>query len=95
MENAGELINKLQYLNLKALWLNKNPVAEDQEMKEFVDRKTRIEIYNSVFTKNTTAWGIKYAHSRNLEYANTALNSQVYVLNLDGRNIFNSDIQVF
>lgn len=29
LSNAEELISKLQYLNLKVLWLNGNPVAED------------------------------------------------------------------
>ena len=28
LENPEELISKLQYLNLRILWLNDNPVAE-------------------------------------------------------------------
>jgi hypothetical protein len=30
LENAQELIAKLQYLNLKILWLNGNPVAKNE-----------------------------------------------------------------
>ena len=54
LENPDELISKLQYLNLKVLWLNGNPVADNEKIKEYVNSKTRIEMFNSKFTKNCT-----------------------------------------
>ena len=64
-----ELIGKIQYLNLKVLWLNGNPIANNEQILEYVATKTRIEIFNSKCTKNCTEWGLKYANFRNLKAA--------------------------
>lgn len=42
LENVQELINKIQYLNLKVLWLNGNPLENDSAILEFIDKKTRV-----------------------------------------------------
>ena len=42
----AELISKIQYLNLKVMWLNGNPLEKDATLREFVEGKTRIELYN-------------------------------------------------
>ena len=42
----AELISKIQYLNLKVMWLNGNPLEKDAALREFVEGKTRIELYN-------------------------------------------------
>ncbi len=51
---------------MKVLWVNENPVEESEKLADYVQNKTKIEIYNSKFTKNCSTWGIKYAHNRNL-----------------------------
>ena len=94
LEKADELIMKLQYLSLKALWINGNPVADDPDLKNFVDKKTKIEIFNSKFTKHCLGWGLKFAHSGKLSEANDPDNTKTKVLNLDDRNIFEVDIAV-
>lgn len=91
LENAEELINKLQYLNLRVLWLNGNPVASNSDLRTYVENKTRIEMFNSKFTKNTGDWGIKFAHSKKIKYANEVDKQSIYVLNLDNRNIYEVD----
>ena len=42
LENVEELISKLQYVNLRALWLNGNPLADNEELTQYVATKTRI-----------------------------------------------------
>lgn len=68
-DKVDEIIKKLEYLNLKVFWINENPVAESEKLLEYIENKTKIEIYNSKFTKHCTPWGLKYAHNRNLEFA--------------------------
>jgi hypothetical protein len=74
LENVCELINKIQYLNLKALWVNGNPFSSAPELLEFVEKKTRIELFNRKFTKQATEWGVKYAHSKNVNFADITTN---------------------
>jgi hypothetical protein len=92
LENVQEIIHKVQYLNLKVLWLNGNPLADDPALKDFVDHKTRIEVFNRKFTSQCTVWGIKYAHSRSINFADSTPNNEIYSLNLDSRNVFNVDL---
>lgn len=42
LQNVEELIGKIQYLNLKVLWLNGNPIANNEQILEYVATKTRI-----------------------------------------------------
>ena len=71
LENPDELISKLQYLNLRILWLNNNSVAENEKLIEYVDTKTRIEMFNSKFTRHCTEWGLKFAHYKTIAGALT------------------------
>ena len=75
-------------------WVNDNPVAESEKLQEYIDAKTKIELYNSKFTKHCTTWGVKYAHDRNLEFAYDPVLEHVFQLNLDDRNIFAIDLTV-
>lgn len=93
-DKIDEIIKKLEYLNLKVLWINDNPIADSQKLSEYVETKTKIEIFNSQFTKHCTAWGIKYAHDRNLEFAYDPILEHVYQLNLEDRNIFAIDLAI-
>lgn len=95
LQNAEEIINKLQYLNLRVLWLNGNPVADNADLRTYIQNKTRIELLNSKFTKNCGEWGIKYAHSKNIAHASNTPKHEIYTLNLDNRNIFAIDLSVF
>lgn len=92
LENPDDLISKLQYLNLRVLWLNGNSVAQNEKMVEYVNTKTRIELFNSKFTKHCTEWGLKYAHYRKVADASNIENGKIYTLNLDDRNIFIIDL---
>lgn len=95
LENAQELIAKLQYLNLKVLWLNGNPLAKDQQLNLWIENKTKVQLFNSKFTTHCTEWGLKYAHSRSIAYARDTPSAEVNTLNLDDRNIFKIDIALF
>jgi Leucine-rich repeat (LRR) protein len=94
LENVGELINKIQYLNLKALWVNGNPLTSAPELLEFIEKKTRIELFNRKFTKQATEWGVKYAHSKSVNFADITTNGEIYKLELDGRDVFNLDLTI-
>lgn len=89
------MIAKLQYLNLRILWLNDNPVADSEVLAEYVEKKSRIEMWNSKFTKHCTEWGLKYSNYKSVSAAANTENSKVYVLDLDDRNIFNIDQSLF
>lgn len=52
-------------------------------------------MYNSKLTKHCTAWGLKYAHNRSIEFAYDPVHQHVYQLNLDDRNIFCVDLTIF
>lgn len=92
LENPDDLISKLQYLNLRVLWLNGNSVADNEKMTEYVNTKTRIELFNSKFTKHCTEWGLKFAHYRKVADASNIENGKIYTLDLDDRNIFKIDL---
>lgn len=94
LQNPDEIISKLQYLNLRILWLNNNSVANDEKLREYVDTKTRIEMFNSKFTKHCTEWGLKYAHYKTIAGAYTE-NGKIYNLDLDDRDIYNIDVYLF
>jgi hypothetical protein len=59
-----------------------------------VESRTRIELYNSKFTKHCSEWGVKFAHSKTLNFANNADKHNIFTLNLDARNVFNIDIGI-
>ncbi len=83
---------KLQYLNLRVLWLNGNSVANHEKMIEYVNTKSRIELFNSKFTKHCTEWGLKFSQYRNVTSAAEIENGKIYTLDLDDRNIFIIDL---
>jgi hypothetical protein len=89
------LIAKLQYQNLRVLWLNGNPVAYNETLTQYVNNKTRIQLFNSKFTKHCTVWGLKFASLKQARAASTTENGKVYTLNLDNRDVFNIDISLF
>lgn len=78
----------MQYLELKVLWLNGNPIEDSEALAEFVKNKTKIEIYNSKFTNHCTEWGLKYVQKKNARYAFDEPCKNVTKLNLDGRGIY-------
>lgn len=82
-------------MNLRALWLNGNPLAKNHDLAQYIASKTRIEIFNSEFTRNCTEWGLKYASCRDLKTAAVTENGKIFTLNLDNRNIFNIDPSLF
>ena len=64
-------------------------------MHNYVNTKSRIEIFNSKFTCHTTEWGIKYAHFRNVAAATNNYNGGIFTLDLEDRNIFIVDPVIF
>ena len=48
-------------------------------MIEYVKTKTRIEMFNSKFTRNCTEWAIKYVQNNSISSVNIE-NSKVYTL---------------
>ena len=91
LEYSPELIKKLEYLNLKVLWMNENPIESSEEFQQYIDQKTQIQLYNSKFTKHTTEWGLKYVQNRNIKEAILGINEKVFSLNLDSREVYNMD----
>lgn len=92
LTNEEELIKKMQYLDLKVLWVNGNPIEESEALGEFVKNKTKIEMFNSKFTRNCTEWGLKYVQKKNAKYAFDEPSKNITKLNLDDRNIYQIDI---
>jgi hypothetical protein len=82
-------------VNLRALWLNGNPLASNADLAKYIASKTRIEIFNSEFTRHCTEWGLKYASCRDLRTAAVTENGKIFTLNLDNRNIFIVDPSLF
>ena len=42
LTNEEELIKKIEYLDLKVLWVNSNPLEDSEVLQEYVDNKTKI-----------------------------------------------------
>lgn len=94
LTNEEELINKMQYLDLKVLWVNGNPLEDSEVLAEYVNEKSKIEIFNSKFTKHCSEWGIKYCQRRKLVDAFQENAKDMVSLNLDERDIFVIDVDV-
>lgn len=80
------------FQNLKVIWLNENPIAEDSEklIKIIEETCPKVEILNSKFTKNITHWGVKFGHLYpRLDRFDTFDLSKATHLNLSSRNVFN------
>ena len=85
--------------NLKVLWLNENPIAENlEELIKWIETNYKnIQIVNSQFTHNVDAWGVKFATLYpNLDGFETIQPETFRYLDLSSRNIFHlEDFKVF
>ena len=82
ISDSSEILGLVSGLkNLKALWLNSNPVAEVEGLeKSILDLCPKLEMYNSKFTENWSEWILLFfAHSTKPE--------TVSYLNISGRGI--------
>ena len=82
IKDPNDLIETISNLkNLRALWINENPINEIEEIKEFIfNICPKLEIYNSKFTNQYTEWSLLYlSKNKNPE--------TIVKLNLSDRNI--------
>lgn len=54
--------------------------------------QTRIEVFNSKLTKRSTEWALKYLTYQSISQCESTKDDQVVYLNLDGRELFNTDL---
>lgn len=91
LERLKVFLEKLP--SLKAIWLNGNPVAEEENEEAlfgFIETNfPQIEFLNSKFTKNAGEWGLKFATLYPNIHKIDKTNLELLVsLNLSRRNVF-------
>lgn len=84
--------------NLKAIWLNGNPVidtAGEQLLQTIEAKYPNIELWNSKFTKNATDWAIKFVtFGCDAHRASTTPSASLRYLKVDRRDVFKiADLQ--
>jgi len=96
-EKLRTTLDKLK--NLRVLWLNENPIAENfaELLKQIETHYPTIQILNSRFTLNVNTWGVKFAnYYPNLEGFDSVEIQDFKALDLSSRNIFHlEDFSLF
>ncbi|EGR30458.1 tubulin-tyrosine ligase family protein, putative [Ichthyophthirius multifiliis] len=89
LDLVRETLKKLK--NLKALFLNYNPVSELEGFFEIISTEfPNIEVLNSKLTQNATDFGLKFcSYNYNLDKSLKIKTEMVKKLNLKKRNLFN------
>ena len=84
LEETVDLLKTLP--NLKALWLNNNPVTENKDFySEICTASPQLELLNSEFTEQVGEWGILYLARKQIPKPNTL--KEIAYLDLSGRAI--------
>ncbi|CAD8093778.1 unnamed protein product [Paramecium sonneborni] len=89
ISSINEVVNFLNnYKQIKAIWLNGNPVAENKEelLISIEENCPQVELVDLSFTSNATEWVIRYVTA---DFDTKKANSQepLNYLNLSGRNV--------
>ena len=63
-------------------------------LHDYVINKTKIEVFNSKFTKHCSEFGIKYSQTKNLADTFNEHPNNIASLNLDERNVFEINVDV-
>lgn len=88
-----EILDKVP--NLKAIWLNENPLVDGPEKRllihKFIEETyPNIELINSKFSKNAGDWAIKFAtYNGDLSMVETVKLEDMKFVNFSGRDFLN------